>query len=508
MRRSVTVPSTAAPGRWYVVACADATRRVRETRESDNCRTTRAVTVRSAATATPTTTPTSITTTTSTPTQTSTPTPTPAPTGPGTFPRTPDPVTVGDPVLETARAVTRTAYPFADTTIVATAADGTTYTLVVPRDALLSAQAITMTPVSSVSGLPMSGGLRAAVQLEPHGLLLQVPATLTIDSPDLGELDEQTAFLFHEGGEDFHSYPPAMPEPGDDADVMRMRLTHFSTPGVGSGPAPGMPVRSLGQLEAAVSSLLGQERASQLAGNAPDPAVGEKVAALMRAYYDNVLVVQLSEAENDPTKAPQATAEGLGWMRQFQLIGVMDDPRYDDLVARIERIWKNAMNHYWTECVEEHELGAAPILLGIARTAALFSWAWAEEAADKAMRCANVEVRFTSSLTAEMHVTGTSGGGSGGGDGGIESADVSAAWEVASTAPVSSAGYGEGPLAHTDFRYAGSTVYAPGPSCQLVSTTTGTATSPGRMLALMHWTSTRGRSRRGRPHPRRRSRWP
>ena len=65
--------------------------------------------------------------------------------------------------------------------ITATAADGTRFTLVVPPQALLSEVEIKMTPVAQVGLFPLSGDLVAAVQLEPEGLLLWEPASLTIE---------------------------------------------------------------------------------------------------------------------------------------------------------------------------------------------------------------------------------------------------------------------------------------------------------------------------------------
>ena len=61
-------------------------------------------------------------------------------------------------------------------TITATGADGTIFTLTVPANALLTDEAVTMTPISSVGGLLISGGLVAGVQLAPEGLrLFQIP---------------------------------------------------------------------------------------------------------------------------------------------------------------------------------------------------------------------------------------------------------------------------------------------------------------------------------------------
>lgn len=65
-------------------------------------------------------------------------------------------------------------------TLSAVAGDGTTYRLEIPENAVPDATPISMTPISSVDELGLSGGLAGAVYLQPTGLQLAVPATLRI----------------------------------------------------------------------------------------------------------------------------------------------------------------------------------------------------------------------------------------------------------------------------------------------------------------------------------------
>ena len=62
-------------------------------------------------------------------------------------------------------------------------ADGTKFTLTFPNGALFNDEKITLTPVTSVDGLPFSGGLVGGVLMAPDGLRLLKPASLTIESP-------------------------------------------------------------------------------------------------------------------------------------------------------------------------------------------------------------------------------------------------------------------------------------------------------------------------------------
>jgi hypothetical protein len=76
------------------------------------------------------------------------------------------------------------------------AANGTTFTLTIPADALVSEEEITMTPVAQMPDLPFSLGLGSggAVQLGPEGLLLVKPATLVIQTPSPISIDQQSSF--------------------------------------------------------------------------------------------------------------------------------------------------------------------------------------------------------------------------------------------------------------------------------------------------------------------------
>jgi hypothetical protein len=115
-------------------------------------------------------------------------------------------------------------------TLTATAADGTRFTLVIPDKALLEPATITMTPVASVRGLPLSGGMTAAVQLEPDGLQLNRAATLTIETPSSIALDAMTPLGWYGAGENLYLN---LFLPGEKGIVLPVH--HFSGYGVGQG---------------------------------------------------------------------------------------------------------------------------------------------------------------------------------------------------------------------------------------------------------------------------------
>jgi hypothetical protein len=82
------------------------------------------------------------------------------------------------------------------------------FTLVVPPDALLVSQRISLTPVQTIVGLPYHGGLSAAVHLEPDGLTLFKPATLTIRGNKPAPAGyAHIGFEYQGSGTGLHFYP-------------------------------------------------------------------------------------------------------------------------------------------------------------------------------------------------------------------------------------------------------------------------------------------------------------
>lgn len=91
---------------------------------------------------------------------------------PTIFDHTPSPVTVS-PTLDTERAITQVISATNGGTLTTTGADGSVFQLTFPANALASDEQVTMTPLALFGGLPVSGGLRAGVDLQPDGLPLK-----------------------------------------------------------------------------------------------------------------------------------------------------------------------------------------------------------------------------------------------------------------------------------------------------------------------------------------------
>ena len=177
------------------------------------------------------------------------------------------------PRLDAGRQVSH-AVPAGGAVLTTTAADGTRFTLELPDGAVPDERPVTLTPLSALDGLPLSGGLIAGVQIEPDGLALLRPVTLTIETRTALNPDQVLGFAYAGQGEDFHLYPSAV-----SRNKITMLLTHFSGHGVGEG--------SDGDVQAAASA------------SPADP----------QSKAENEEVVKLREALKRGDKDAQAAAE-------------------------------------------------------------------------------------------------------------------------------------------------------------------------------------------------------
>ncbi|HEX7939131.1 MAG TPA: hypothetical protein VF483_09090, partial [Gemmatimonadaceae bacterium] len=114
--------------------------------------------------------------------------------------------------------------------ITATGADGSTFTLDIPADALADSTAITLTPLTALAGVPLTNGMVAGVQMAPEGLVLAQDATLTIVPAKTVAVANQTFLSYLGTGADLHLAVPA----GFDA-AIEIRVQHFSGAALGDG---------------------------------------------------------------------------------------------------------------------------------------------------------------------------------------------------------------------------------------------------------------------------------
>ena len=236
---------------------------------------------------------------------------------------TPKPPLPANPLKVTvaldASAETKGVIPVTGGTLSATAADGTKFTLTVPEKALLSDQEISMTPVSSIDGLPLSGGLVAAVDLKPDGLVLFLPAILTIEPAKGVSPKEYVSFSYNGSGDELFLYPAEVTDT-----TVTVSLMHFTGFGGGNGSASSID---------AYTPSSGEDQARQKMGSAQDNARKsgsdkfpiDEAIAILREWYNATVYPNLKSAVNDETALESAGAEFARWMKNVSQLGLDED---------------------------------------------------------------------------------------------------------------------------------------------------------------------------------------
>ncbi len=173
------VPKRVVAGAYYLLACADADKRVRERDEKNDCR---------------------------------------ASGKPLAVVASPKPLTA-KATPDAARAATAT-IGAAGGTLQATGADGTVYSLSIPAGALPADTALTMTPLASISGAPFAHA--QGVQIGPDGLHPLIVPTLTVTPKTSVPAAKRAVFAFDGAGGELHLHPASTVAAGFALPVPRL----------------------------------------------------------------------------------------------------------------------------------------------------------------------------------------------------------------------------------------------------------------------------------------------
>lgn len=251
------------------------------------------------------------------------------------------------PAPDTARAVT-VLVPKTGGSVSATGADGSTFTLKVPNRALAEDTEITLTPLSSIGGLPFES-LVAGVQVEPDGLELDALATLEVTPSRSVEPAAQMAFGYSsfEGAQELHLMPFAPGAP------VRLSLLHFS----GYGLAQASPA----QVASQATKQTHDTRNRLLQALATSLGSGTPYEAFFRDYDAQVIQPRIALGAPTCTFGLTTLSEIFALERLVQLNGV-SFTFSDGQPALFEKIAK--------VCIQEAMCRRGP-LLSLLRTSAL-----------------------------------------------------------------------------------------------------------------------------------------
>lgn len=283
----------------------------------------------------------------------------------------PDPLTVAA-TFDHGRAVTTT-LPRAGGTVSVTDTAGTVYTLRVPATALLEAVEVTMTPLASLSGAPVTG--RAyGVLLEPSGLRLYDAAALEVVPAD-GEAFSAIGFAARADGSEFHLVPPAL---GGDAGSVTVHLSSFSEHGAFMGsevdpivveesPGDFAPTDWESQLAHMLAELIAAEREAQLSGEKGDPEFERRVEAIVNTYFIEVVTPMLPRIATDCAYAEANTAQVLSWVRSTMLAGL--EQTFTREAQAVSDAVRAGAHRCWEEAIEPCVDPAGPSFARVLETA-------------------------------------------------------------------------------------------------------------------------------------------
>lgn len=322
------------------------------------------------------------------------------------------------PHPDSGRAVTQTV-PSGGGSISATGADGTLYTLTFPKDSLVTDQEITMTPLSGVDKIPAGHMLAAGVQLDPQGLQLAQPATLTIKLARSIPVQNQVSFASEDSGADYHLYPQSY-----DPQTVTLQIYHFTEYGVFPGSAidvfTEMKYGTLSYLTLAeqMRAMLGEIRNADLTGT-PTPytwdQVESKFVEMEQAWYTQKVLpgMQLAVDPNaDDNQMARALNEALSWERQIQLMGVENpdlDAKWTTLQGMIQQALTNAYARASNRCLNGHDVSQVQRMMSVERTIELMGYDLgpSHNALVDVQKCLHFELDVDATFTSHASLNGT-----------------------------------------------------------------------------------------------------
>ena len=266
-------------------------------------------------------------------------------------------------------------------TLTATSSAGAKLTLTVAKGALAADTIVSLTPVTSATGLPSGARLLAGVQFGPESTPLGKGATLSIESSRLSAAKNIHAIAWFGNG----SYVSLWPGKRNGT-TFTLPVAHFSGAAVYEGSRSGL-------LDAGGTS---------------------------RPYYEQVVRPKLQQALTNDSLAGEAIQVWKDWERAMQLAGVGDDylaTERREAASLVSKAVHNALDKSFQRCVNQHHVfKEVQTMIQIGRIAALGgaepgTGSLLDEAFDKAGKCARFELDFETVIEVSWSLQGGSNSG-------------------------------------------------------------------------------------------------
>jgi len=318
------------------------------------------------------------------------------------------------PKLDTAHQATATINATGGSLSV-TDAKGNQFTLTIPAGALLDQTPITMTAISSATGLPGTG-LIAGVELEPDGLPLMAPAQLKIDLA--APLPGGSHAIGWRGQSPGIYMNAVLPDPKS----LTLALTHFSGAGMGSGDLTGDLLfidNKIDLIMSTLGELLQEDRQAQLLGMAGlDTSLQRDIQELFADAYQFAVVpfMKLAVSSQDPDVIRCALIHILGYERQRELVGAAtgayteDDSISTDIALFVHQTAPGILFPKLLERCKQHDFSVYGDIMGAYRQFALLGAAVDSQAiADTVQSCLPALELDYNSLATGFFQGGTAG---------------------------------------------------------------------------------------------------
>jgi hypothetical protein len=240
-----------------------------------------------------------------------------------------------------------------------TASDGTIFTLDIPENALFIDTAITMSSVKSLDGMTF-GSNPLAVNFEPSGLVLRLPAILTIKSSKPIPVENQIFFDFENTGDNLNLAVPVV-----DSREIKMKVFHFSGYGVTLGYMSDFDAlreqmgKNTGEkIHNALAEKLSKQRTRDLIGHIDGSEdVYQDIEAGLNEYYEKVLKQRLALLEKSSYTCQEgrfAQESAITFTRNAQLAGFSNIHRELDSLVYIKDLDRKCMKEEYLACRDNH----------------------------------------------------------------------------------------------------------------------------------------------------------
>lgn len=305
--------------------------------------------------------------------------------------------------------------------IEATHPEGLVLRLTLPEGAVVVPTEITLTPVTQMVGSGLEEGVGA--QLEPHGLTLLHPATLTLELPPGRSIDDLWGISTLAGGEQTALHPVLPADPG----FVELPIFGFSSYGAFPGgranaediadrPVTSVGRRVVGEVAMITREYLTKEAAEYLE-NEEAPVFGadfpwDEVLALRDQWLEEGILPLAEAALDDDIAFLRFEHEVSQLLGLDSTLSLLDPPpgeiRFEEFVDLVAGPIENARDRAVERCKTEHRLGEIGYALSLdAQLFLLGAEAIQLDPYAIVVACARFRLVFQSTISQEGSADGT-----------------------------------------------------------------------------------------------------